>query len=80
MEKEVRDAVLSQIIHCSKTFNCSKTWTAQPVRINPGSMGGDQSKEEIETSSRKGVKDTQHDSTPDVVNNWIWKYAKIQVL
>jgi hypothetical protein len=43
-------------------------------------MGGDQSKTEIEKSSRNGVEDTQDDSEPDVVNNWIWKYAKILVL
>uniref|UniRef100_A0A6T7XL16 Uncharacterized protein n=1 Tax=Cryptomonas curvata TaxID=233186 RepID=A0A6T7XL16_9CRYP len=40
-------------------------------------MGGDQSKAEIEKSSGTGIEDAQHDSGPDVVNNWIWKYAKI---
>ena len=52
--------------------------TAQPVILVL--MGVDQSKAEIEKSSGNGIEDAQHDTGPDAVNKWIWKYAKILVL
>jgi hypothetical protein len=42
-------------------------------------MGSDQSRTELEQSSLNKSEEKLDESRPDVVNDWIWKYAKILV-